>query len=46
MYEKSEVNEYDVVFGSRFNEKLKINFKLFETIKKNHLTWQLLFVLF
>ena len=34
MYEKSEVNEYDVVFGSRFNEKLKINFKLFETIKK------------
>lgn len=34
MYEKSEINKFDAVFGSRFSENLKIDLKLFSTIKK------------
>ena len=34
MYEKSEINKFDVVFGSRFNQSLKINFNIFTTIKQ------------
>ena len=34
MYEKSEINQYDVVFGSRFSQSLKINLNLFTIIKQ------------